>query len=85
MKYPASRSHIYNNTIVGNSARRGPYHGLGGGIIFGVGPADEDVFYKNNIIAFNPYGGGGSTVPFRIQLKESGIITSFSATEAEIT
>ncbi len=57
-----SHSHIYNNTIVGNSA--GPYDGLGGGINFGVGPNVEDVFYKNNIIAFNPYGGGiHGTIP----------------------
>ncbi len=68
LKYPASHTHVYNNTIVGNSARRGPYHGLGGGIIFGVGPADEDVFYKNNIIAFNPYGGGvHGTIPDSVE------------------
>ena len=50
---------IYNNTIVGNSARFGPYDQKGGGVYF-VTRSDynEGVFFKNNIIAFNPYGGG---------------------------
>ena len=44
--------YIYNNTIVGNSA------GDGGGLHFYIPEEAEDVLYKNNIIAFNPYGGG---------------------------
>ncbi len=64
LMYSSPHTHIYNNTIVGNSARIGPDGGLGGGIYFSVNPNDEDMFYKNNIIAFNPYGGGiHGTIP----------------------
>ena len=48
---------IYNNTIVGNSARVGNYNGRGGGIYIGV-RGDQNILFKNNIIAFNPIGGG---------------------------
>ncbi len=51
--------HIYNNTLANNSARIGQFQGKGGGIYFGArSDQNENVFYKNNIIAFNPYGGG---------------------------
>ena len=55
--FPGAR--IYNNTIVNNSARRGSSHSNGGGIAFGVSIGDDAVI-RNNIIAFNPYGGGVS-------------------------
>jgi hypothetical protein len=53
-----TKRHIYNNTIVGNSARTGGGGSDGGGIALNIYHEPEDVLYKNNIIAFNPYGGG---------------------------
>jgi len=54
----ASYSYIYNNTIVENSARIGQGHSLGGGIYFVTVGQDSNQFFKNNIIAFNPFGAG---------------------------
>ena len=54
----SSHSHVYNNTIVGNSARMGSSHSRGGGIYFATNGQYIDKVFKNNIIAFNPYGGG---------------------------
>ena len=45
--------HIYNNTLVNNSAPTG-----GGIYLVARSDQNENVFYKNNIIAFNPDGGG---------------------------
>ena len=53
-----TKRHIYNNTIVGNSARIGGGESNGGGILFHINDEPEDVLYKNNIIAYNPYGCG---------------------------
>ncbi len=55
----SSNRQVYNNTIAGNSARLGPYDGRGGGIYFSArSDQNENVFFKNNIISFSPYGGG---------------------------
>ena len=51
-------SYIYNNTIVNNSAIAGPSGSLGGGIYLVSTQEDSGQTFKNNIIAFNPYGGG---------------------------
>ncbi|OGC91308.1 MAG: hypothetical protein A2W25_07045 [candidate division Zixibacteria bacterium RBG_16_53_22] len=56
----AARTQVYNNTIVGNSAMGGTPsgHGRGGGLcVFSWSP-EGDGFAKNNIVAFNPWGGG---------------------------
>ena len=45
--------HIYNNTLANNSAPTG-----GGIYLVARSDQNENVFYKNNIIAFNPDGGG---------------------------
>ncbi len=51
-------SYIYNNTIVNNSAIAGPSGSLGGGIYLVSTHEYSGQTFKNNIIAFNPYGGG---------------------------
>ncbi len=56
---PNSNRQIYNNTIVGNSARVSNYDGDGGGIhLRAQGGRNENISFKNNIIAFSLYGGG---------------------------
>jgi hypothetical protein len=49
---------IYNNTIVGNMALGQGGHGMGGGIFLWLLEPVGQGFAKNNIIAFNPFGGG---------------------------
>jgi len=57
MRISATHKTVHNNTIVANSARMGSSDGLGGGMmILGIN-AREGIF-KNNLIAFNTYGGG---------------------------
>jgi hypothetical protein len=51
-------SYIYNNTIVNNSAIAGPSDSQGGGIYLLSTQEYSGQTFKNNIIAFNPYGGG---------------------------
>ena len=51
-------SYIYNNTIVNNSARAGPSDSRGGGIYLRSTQEYSGQTFRNNIIAFNPYGGG---------------------------
>jgi len=55
-----SETQVYNNTIVGNAAQGGSPsgQGLGGGLYASSWSPDGDGFIKNNIIAFNPWGGG---------------------------
>ena len=55
-----SRTGIYNNTIAHNYANGQAGHGKGGGLnISEYHPDPEgDGFVKNNLIAFNPRGGG---------------------------
>ena len=55
-----SHTQVYNNTIADNAAQGGPPsgQGLGGGLYAYSWSPDGDGFVKNNIIAFNPWGGG---------------------------
>ncbi len=51
-------SYIYNNTIVNNSAIEGSSGSRGGGIFLISTQDYSGQTFRNNIIAFNPYGGG---------------------------
>ncbi|OGC91510.1 MAG: hypothetical protein A2W25_00605 [candidate division Zixibacteria bacterium RBG_16_53_22] len=55
-----SHTQVYNNTIANNAAQGGSPsgQGLGGGLYASSWSSEGDGFVKNNIIAFNPWGGG---------------------------
>jgi hypothetical protein len=57
-RYVIHQSYICNNTIVGNAARMGNSNGLGGGVRIQTRQYSSQSPFRNNIIAFNPFGGG---------------------------
>jgi hypothetical protein len=57
------QDYYYNNTIAANSARMGNSHGAGGGIRLLAYFMQGGNLAKNNIIAFNTYGGGVMGTP----------------------
>ena len=56
--HTSGAAQVYNNTIVGNIASGQGGHGKGGGIYFSARGPGWNGFFKNNIVAFNPRGGG---------------------------